>query len=290
MAENKNYVQAASLYVCGTPIGNLDDMSFRAIQVLKEVDLIAAEDTRLTIKLLNHFQIKNRLESYHEHNENEKAEKLLQLLQEGMAIALVSDAGMPGISDPGYKLIKKAIENNIEVIPVPGPTAAISALVGSGLDTSRFVFEGFLERKGKSREEQLNKLKSEERTIILYESPYRVKETLKDLERVLGDRRIALVRELTKVHEEKYYGHISSVLTRIEGKEIKGEIVIVLEGNRSGEEPEPAPWEGLEIEEHIRILLAQGLSKKEAVKRVAEIRGIPKREVYKEAINIDIEK
>ncbi|MFI5359045.1 MAG: 16S rRNA (cytidine(1402)-2'-O)-methyltransferase [Halanaerobiales bacterium] len=290
MAENKNYVQAASLYVCGTPIGNLDDMSFRAIQVLKEVDLIAAEDTRRTIKLLNHFQIKNRLESYHEHNENEKAEKLLQLLQEGMAIALVSDAGMPGISDPGYKLIKKAIENNIEVIPVPGPTAAISALVVSGLDTSRFVFEGFLERKGKSREEQLNKLKSEERTIILYESPYRVKETLKDLERVLGDRRIALVRELTKVHEEKYYGHISSVLTRIEGKEIKGEIVIVLEGNRSGEEPEPAPWEGLEIEEHIRILLAQGLSKKEAVKRVAEIRGIPKREVYKEAINIDIEK
>lgn len=290
MAENKNYVQAASLYVCGTPIGNLDDMSFRAIQVLKEVDLIAAEDTRRTIKLLNHFQIKNRLESYHEHNENEKAEKLLQLLQEGMAIALVSDAGMPGISDPGYKLIKKAIENNIEVIPVPGPTAAISALVVSGLDTSRFVFEGFLERKGKSREEQLNKLKSEERTIILYESPYRVKETLKDLERVLGDRRIALVRELTKVHEEKYYGHISSVLTRIEGKEIKGEIVIVLEGNRSGEEPEPAPWEGLEIEEHIRILLAQGLSKKKAVKRVAEIRGIPKREVYKEAINIDIEK
>lgn len=290
MAENKNYVQAASLYVCGTPIGNLDDMSFRAIQVLKEVDLIAAEDTRRTIKLLNHFQIKNRLESYHEHNENEKAEKLLQLLQEGMAIALVSDAGMPGISDPGYKLIKKAIENNIEVIPVPGPTAAISALVVSGLDTSRFVFEGFLERKGKSREEQLNKLKSEERTIILYESPYRVKETLKDLERVLGDRRIALVRELTKVHEEKYYGHISSVLTRIEGKEIKGEIVIVLEGNRSGEEPEPAPWEGLEIEEHIRILLAQGLSKKEAVKRVAEIRGIPKREVYKEAINIDIDK
>src|SRR5690554_2822359 len=263
MAENKNYVQAASLYVCGTPIGNLDDMSFRAIQVLKEVDLIAAEDTRRTIKLLNHFQIKNRLESYHEHNENEKAEKLLQLLQEGMAIALVSDAGMPGISDPGYKLIKKAIENNIEVIPVPGPTAAISALVVSGLDTSRFVFDGFLERKGKSREEQLNKLKSEERTIILYESPYRVKETLKDLERVLGDRRIALVRELTKVHEEKYYGHISSILTRIEGKEIKGEIVIVLEGNRSGEEPEPAPWEGLEIEEHIRILLAQGLSKKE---------------------------
>ena len=290
MAENKNYVQAASLYVCGTPIGNLDDMSFRAIQVLKEVDLIAAEDTRRTIKLLNHFQIKNRLESYHEHNENEKAEKLLQLLQEGMAIALVSDAGMPGISDPGYKLIKKAIENNIEVIPVPGPTAAISALVVSGLDTSRCVVEGFLERKGKSREEQLNKLKSEERTIILYESPYRVKETLKDLERVLGDRRIALVRELTKVHEEKYYGHISSVLTRIEGKEIKGEIVIVLEGHRSGEEPEPAPWEGLEIEEHIRILLAQGLSKKEAVKRVAEIRGIPKREVYKEAINIDIEK
>ena len=135
---------------------------------------------------MNHFQIKNRLESYHEHNENEKAEKLLQLLQEGMAIALVSDAGMPGISDPGYKLIKKAIENNIEVIPVPGPTAAISALVVSGLDTSRFVFEGFLEHEGQNREEQLNKLKSEERTIILYESPYRVKETLKDLERGLG--------------------------------------------------------------------------------------------------------
>jgi len=290
MAEGKKYVQAASLYVCGTPIGNLDDMSFRAIQVLKEVDLIAAEDTRRTIKLLNHFEIKNRLESYHEHNEDEKAEKLLELLQEGQAIALVSDAGMPGISDPGYKLVKKAVEYGIEVIPVPGPTAAISALVVSGLDTGRFVFEGFLNRKGKARREQLDKLKSEERTIILYESPYRVKETLKDLERVMGDRRIALVRELTKVHEEKYYGNISTVLSRLEEKEIKGEVVIVLEGNQDGEETGPPPWEGLELEEHVRLLMAEGLGKKEAIKRVAEIRGIPRREVYKEAINIDIGK
>ena len=143
MSEKKNYVQGGTLYVCGTPIGNLDDMTFRAIQVLKEVDLIAAEDTRRTIKLLNYFEIKNQLESYHEHNEEEKAEKLLQLMQEGKAIALVSDAGMPGISDPGYKLVKKAIEQGIEVVPVPGPTAAISALVVSGLDTSRFAFEGF---------------------------------------------------------------------------------------------------------------------------------------------------
>ena len=290
MAEGKKYVQAASLYVCGTPIGNLDDMSFRAIQVLKEVDLIAAEDTRRTIKLLNHFEIKNRLESYHEHNEDEKAEKLLELLQEGQAIALVSDAGMPGISDPGYKLVKKAVEYGIEVIPVPGPTAAISALVVSGLDTGRFVFEGFLNRKGKARREQLDKLKSEERTIILYESPYRVKETLKDLERVMGDRRIALVRELTKVHEEKYYGNISTVLSRLEEKEIKGEVVIVLEGNQDGEETGPPPWEGLELGEHVRLLMAEGLGKKEAIKRVAEIRGIPRREVYKEAINIDIGK
>lgn len=290
MAEGKKYVQAASLYVCGTPIGNLDDMSFRAIQVLKEVDLIAAEDTRRTIKLLNHFEIKNRLESYHEHNEDEKAEKLLELLQEGQAIALVSDAGMPGISDPGYKLVKKAVEYGIEVIPVPGPTAAISALVVSGLDTGRFVFEGFLNRKGKARREQLDKLKSEERTIILYESPYRVKETLKDLERVMGDRRIALVRELTKVHEEKYYGNISTVLSRLEEKEIKGEVVIVLEGNKDGEETGPPPWEGLELGEHVRLLMAEGLGKKEAIKRVAEIRGIPRREVYKEAINIDIGK
>ncbi|HHU92171.1 MAG TPA: 16S rRNA (cytidine(1402)-2'-O)-methyltransferase [Halanaerobiaceae bacterium] len=290
MSEKKNYVQGGTLYVCGTPIGNLDDMTFRAIQVLKEVDLIAAEDTRRTIKLLNYFEIKNQLESYHEHNEEEKAEKLLQLMQEGKAIALVSDAGMPGISDPGYKLVKKAIEQGIEVVPVPGPTAAISALVVSGLDTSRFAFEGFLSRKGRAREEELEKLRSEERTIIIYESPYRVQATLKDLERVLGDRRIALVRELTKLHEEKYYGKISSLLEELKGQEVKGEIVIIVEGKQPGEGLETAAWAELEIEEHVRLLMAEGLSKKEAIKRVAEIRAIPKREVYQEAIGIDFGK
>jgi len=288
MSANNDYVQKGTLYICGTPIGNLDDMSFRAIKVLEAVDFIAAEDTRRTIKLLNYFKISNRLESYHEHNEMKKAEKLIKLLKEGKAVALVSDAGMPGISDPGQKLVRLAIEEGIEVVPIPGPTAAISALVVSGLDTGKFVFEGFLVRKGRERKEQLKRIAAEARTIIIYESPYRLKETLKELQAYFNNRRIAVVRELTKLHEEKLYGDISSVLSKIETREIKGEIVIVVEGNKAEPDGDDI-WNEMKVLEHVKLYMAQGKSKKEAIKMVAEKRGIPKSRVYKEAIAIDVD-
>lgn len=287
MSVNRDYVQKGCLYICGTPIGNLDDITYRAIKVLKGVDIIAAEDTRRTIKLLNHFDINNKLESYHEHNEEKKAEELISLLKSGNSIALVSDAGMPGISDPGSKLVRMAVDRGIEVIPVPGPTAAINALVVSGMDTKSFVFEGFLIRKGKEREAQLKNLKSESRTIIIYESPYRLKDTLKEMERLFSNRKIAIIRELTKLHEEKIYGDITSVLGKIAGQEIKGEIVIVLEGNKI-EPVEEEGWEELELLEHVKLFMDQGISKKQAIKRVAQIRDIPKSTVYKEAIVIDV--
>lgn len=288
MANTNDYVQAGKLYICGTPIGNLDDITYRALQVLQGVDIIAAEDTRRTIKLLNYFEINNKLESYHEHNETEKAGKLLKLLKSGKSIALVSDAGMPGISDPGLIIVKMAIEDDIEVIPIPGPTAAINALVVSGMDTSKFVFEGFLIRKGKEREEQLEELKAEKRTIIIYESPYRLKDTLKDLEGMMGNRKIAVIRELSKLHEEKIYGNADSILSKIDDREIKGEIVIVIEGNQNIN-VEKEGWEDLKLLEHVKLFVDQGMSKKKAIKKVAEIRGLPKRDVYKEAIAIDVE-
>ncbi|NLM96055.1 MAG: 16S rRNA (cytidine(1402)-2'-O)-methyltransferase [Halanaerobiaceae bacterium] len=288
MAADNEYVQKGTLYVCGTPIGNLEDMTFRAIKVLEGVDLIAAEDTRRTIKLLNYFRINNRIESYHEHNESKKAKGLIKLLKEGKAIALVSDAGMPGISDPGQILIRHAIEEGIEVVPVPGPTAAVSALVVSGLDTGKFVFEGFLARKGRERKEQLERIAAEPRTIIIYESPYRLKESLKELQAYINNRKIALVRELTKIHEEKLYGDISSVLSEIGDREIRGEIVIVIEGNKTG----PADnniLDEMDILTHVKLYMDQGKSKKEAIKKVAEERAIPKSRVYKEAIAIDVD-
>lgn len=284
----KDYVEAGKLYICGTPIGNLDDITQRALKVLKAVDIIAAEDTRRTIKLLNYFDIKNQLESYHEHNEMEKAEYIIGLLKKGKAVALVSDAGMPGISDPGLKVVERAVEAGIEVIPIPGPTAAINALVVSGMDTSKFVFEGFLVRKGKEREEQLDKLNAEQRTIILYESPYRLRDTLKDLAEKMSNRKIAIIRELSKLHEEKIYGNTDNILSKIADREVKGEIVLVIEGNQCINVEEG--WEGLDLLEHVGLFIDQGMSKKKAIKKVAEIRDLPKREVYKEAIAIDIEK
>ncbi len=288
MTNTKDYVQAGKLYICGTPIGNLDDITYRALQVLEGVDLIAAEDTRRTIKLLNYFEINNKLESYHEHNEIEKARKLLGLLKSGKSIALVSDAGMPGISDPGLIIVKRAIEEGVEVIPIPGPTAAVNALVVSGVDTSKFVFEGFLIRKGKEREEQLEELKAEKRTIIIYESPYRVKDTLKDLKGIMNKRKIAIIRELSKLHEEKIYGDTDNILSQLDDMEIKGEIVIVIEGNQNIN-VEKEGWEELELLEHVQLFVNQGMSKKKAIKKVAEIRELPKRDVYKEAIAIDVD-
>lgn len=288
MTSNNDNVQKGTLYICGTPIGNLDDMTFRAVKVLEAVDIIAAEDTRRTLKLLNCFKISNKLESYHEHNENKKADKFIKFLKAGKSVALVSDAGMPGISDPGLKLVKLAIEKGIEVIPIPGPTAAINALVVSGMDTGKFVFEGFLARKGIERKEQIKRLGAESRTIIIYESPYRLKKTLKELQVYLNNRRIAVVRELTKIHEEKIYGNISDVLSEIEDQEIKGEIVIVIEGNKT-EFVSDEIWDEIEILDHVKLYMARGISKKKAIKMVAEIRGISKNTVYKEAIAIEVD-
>ncbi len=279
------------IYVCGTPIGNLEDITLRAIKILKNVDLIAAEDTRRTSKLLNHFEIDTSMTSYHEHNEKQKAEKLISRLKENddFELALVSDAGVPGISDPGFELINRAVKAGIEIIPVPGPTALISALIVSGLPMGRFVFEGFIPREGQDRENRLNKIKKESRTIILYESPQRIITTLKDLQSSLGDRQVAVIREISKVHEEKIYGTFSKVLSELKDKEIKGEIVIVVAGREKDEKVEEEPWEEMDIVEHVELFMENGYTKKEAIKKVAEIRDLPKRKVYKKAIAIEVD-
>lgn len=278
--------KAGRLYICGTPIGNLEDISLRALKVLKKVDLIAAEDTRRTGNLLNYYEIKTSLKSYHEHNERERTGELISLLKEGKDIALVSDAGMPGISDPGKVIFKGAVEEGIELIPIPGPTAAISALVVSGLQMDRFIFEGFLPRSGKKREQRLAEIKGEERTVIIYESPYRLKDTLQELSGLLAERKVAVVREISKVHEEKLYGQVEEVLSFYADQEPKGEFVIVIEGRQTPEFSREG-WEDMTVFEHLKLIMAQGVSKKKAIKEVARIRGLPKRKVYSEAVAID---
>lgn len=281
---NKKY---GKLYPCATPIGNLSDMSPRAIKILKEVDLIAAEDTRRTAKLLNHFDIDTEMISYHEHNEKKRSEELIKKLKKGFDLALVSDAGTPGISDPGYEIIKRAVDDKMEIIPIPGPNAALLALIASGLEMSSFIFLGFIPRKGEERKKFLKSIHKSEETSIIYESPYRVLDTLKDLKRILGDRKIALVRELTKIHEEKIYGTAANLVNILEKREIKGEIVLVIEG-REVEEKEG--WEELSIVDHVRLLMENGYTKKKAIKEVASLRELPKSEVYEEAIVIDAKK
>ena len=279
--------EKGKLYICGTPIGNLDDITFRAVKTLENVDLIAAEDTRRTEKLLNHFKIDNKMTSYHEHNEREKAKKLITELKDGYDIALVSDAGMPGISDPGLILIQKAIKQGIEIIPVPGPTALIPALVVSGIQTDKFSFLGFVPRKGKEREEFIQEIALEEKTVIFYESPYRVKKIFKDLSEKIPERKAALVREITKIHEEKIYGTITEIKDKIDSVEIKGEIVVVVEG-RTKKEPDKESWTELSVLEHVQLFMDNGYTKKEAIKKVAEVREIQKKKVYKEAIQINV--
>lgn len=221
---------SGKLYICPTPIGNLEDMTYRTIRILNEVDLIAAEDTRHSIKLLNHFEISKPLTSYHEHNKDSKGGYLINKLLEGENIALISDAGMPGISDPGEDIIKQAIEHNIDIEVLPGATASITALVGSGLETAKFAFEGFLDRDKKVRRNQLEELKEERRTIIFYESPHRLKDTLKDMLKVLGNRRIAVNREITKKYQEIIREDIETVINIFNEKEVKGEFVLIVEG------------------------------------------------------------
>jgi len=271
-----------TLYIVSTPIGNLEDITLRAIRVLKESDVIAAEDTRHTQKLLAKYDIHTPLTSYHDHNKEEKAPVLVARLLEGKDVALVSDAGTPGISDPGYFLINLAVDQKISVVPVPGATAAIAALSVSGLPTDSFVFEGFLPSRHAARLKRLEELKAEKRTLVFYEAPHRIIATVEDLLTVLGDRKAVVTRELTKVHEEAIRGTLSEVLARLNSGSIKGEFTIILHGATE------APVEQhLDTAEYLRnLMLHRGISKKEAVAAAAEELGLPKKEVYKESLKI----
>lgn len=272
-----------NLYVCPTPIGNLEDITIRVLNTLKEVDFIAAEDTRHTIKLLNHYEIKKPLISCHEHNEIERSKSIINRIINGESCAIVSDAGMPGISDPGEIVIKEAINNNINIIGLPGPTASILALIVSGLDTKKFVFEGFLPQKKKERINRLEKIKNEERTIILYESPHRLIKCLNDIKEVLGNRKMSFSRELTKKYEEIFRGTINEALLRYENESPRGEFVLIIEGNKN---PEKSTKFDISIEEHIEKYLKEGYTKKDAVKLTANDRNLPKNDVYKVSLKL----
>ncbi len=273
---------AGTLYLCATPIGNLEDMTFRAVLVLKEADLIAAEDTRNSIKLLNHFEIKTPMTSYHEHNKIEKGKKLVERLLGGEDVALITDAGMPGISDPGEELVRMCQEAGVTVAVVPGASACVAALAMSGLSTRRFAFEAFLPTEKKERQTVLEELKEETRTIVLYEAPHRLVRTLKLLLETLGERQMRVCRELTKKHETVYAGTIAEALSYYEAQEPKGECVLVVAGKsrREAREEEKARWEEMSIEEHMEYYEKQGIDRKNAMKKVAKDRGIGKREVY----------
>ena len=273
---------SGKLYLCATPIGNLEDITYRVLRTLKEVDLIAAEDTRNSIKLLNHFDIHTPMTSYHEYNKIEKAEVLIRKMQEGTNIALITDAGTPGISDPGEDLVRMCYEAGIEVTSLPGPAACITALTLSGLPTRRFAFEAFLPSDKKERQAVLLELVDETRTIILYEAPHRLIKTLNELLEVLGNRKITLCRELTKKHETAFASTIEDVLKFYETQEPKGECVLVVEGKSRAElvQEERARWEEMTIEEHMEVYLGQGMDKKEAMKAVAKDRGVSKRDIY----------
>ena len=275
---------AGTLYLCATPIGNLEDMTFRVIRTLKEVDLIAAEDTRNSIKLLNHFEIKTPMTSYHEYNKIEKGHKLVERLQEGMNIALITDAGTPGISDPGEELVKMCYEAGIEVTSLPAAAACITALTLSGLSTRRFAFEAFLPTDKKEHQEVLKELQEETRTMILYEAPHRLLKTLKELEEVFGsDRKLTVCRELTKKHETAFQTTFSEAIAHYEATEPRGECVLVIEGKSREQirQEEVNKWEEMSLEEHMDFYTKQGIDRKEAMKRVAKDRGMAKRDVYK---------
>lgn len=273
---------AGKLYLCATPIGNLEDITFRVLRTLKEVDLIAAEDTRNSIKLLNHFEIKTPMTSYHEYNKIEKAYKLVEKLQEGKNIALITDSGTPGISDPGEELVRICYENGIEVTSLPGPAACITALTISGLPTRRFAFEAFLPRDKKERARVLEELAQESRTMIVYEAPHHLLKTLKELYEVLGNRELTVCKELTKRYENATKTTFEDVIRFYEDNEPKGEYVLVISGKtfETKEQEAREAWESLSIEEHMVHYEASGMERKEAMKQVAKDRGISKRDVY----------
>ena len=271
------------LYLCATPIGNLGDVSSRCIEVLNSVDMIAAEDTRHTLKLLNHFGISKPMTSYHEHNKREKGEYLISLLKEGKNIALVSDAGTPAISDPGEDLVKLCVENDLEVTSIPGPVAAINALILSGLSARRFSFEGFLSVTKRRKHEHLESLKNDTHTLIFYEAPHKLITTLSDMLEIFGDRKIALVRELTKIHEDIFRTTLSGALEYYSEKSPRGEYVIVVEGATETEaDTQEQWWCDLSIKEHVDEYIKRGENSKNAIKSAAKDRGLSKRDVYNE--------
>jgi len=270
------------LYLVATPIGNLDDITLRAINILKEVDLIAAEDTRHSLKLLNHLEISKPLISYHRHNEDVKTENLIEQLKNNKNIALITDAGTPGISDPGEEIVKQAIENNIKIIPIPGACAFVNALICSGLDTTEFTFLGFLPLNKKNRQEQLEKVKNANSTLILYEAPHKLLSTLKDLEQITKTRKIVLARELTKIHEEFISGTSSQLLEKLDNP--KGEFVILIEKNDNLEKNNLEFLNNLSLEEHYNFYSKQGLEKNEIIKKIAKDRNVRKNEIYQKFI------
>ena len=275
--------KTGTLYLCATPIGNLEDITYRVLRTLKEVDLIAAEDTRNSIRLLNHFEIKTPMTSYHEYNKIDKAYQLVAKMREGKNIALITDAGTPGISDPGEDIVRICYEEGIPVTSLPGAAACITALTMSGLPTRRFAFEAFLPKDKKEHQAVLEELKTETRTIIIYEAPHHLVRTLQELSDALGgDRRLTICRELTKRHEEKLQMTLSDSLSYYEVNEPRGEYVLIIAG-RSREEmkkEEQAGWEALSLEEHMAHYESQGIDRKEAMKRVAKDRGVSKRDIY----------
>ncbi|MCR4693228.1 MAG: 16S rRNA (cytidine(1402)-2'-O)-methyltransferase [Firmicutes bacterium] len=273
------------LYLCATPIGNLGDISARCLEIFENVDIIACEDTRRTLQLLNHFGIKKQLTSYHEHNKAEKGEIIVNMLKSGKNVALVSDAGTPAISDPGEDLVKLCIKNELNVTSVPGPVAAVNALILSGLSTSRFSFEGFLSVNKRHRFEHLESVKNDTHTLIFYEAPHKLKRTLADMLEILGNRRLALVRELTKIHEEVIHTDLESAQSLYSENSPKGEFVLVIEG--AAEVETENFWDTLSVSEHIDFYINDGLKKTEAIKKVAKERGLLRHDVYNEYHKID---
>ena len=280
--KESNLKEKGILYIVATPIGNLEDITIRAINILKEVDCIAAEDTRHTLKLLNHLEISKPLISYHRHNEETKSDILLEKLKNGENIALVSDAGTPGICDPGEEIICKCIEEKIKIVPIPGACAIVNALICSGLDTKKFLFLGFLSINKKIRKEELEKIENSQETIIIYEAPHKLKETLKDLSNILENRKITIARELTKIHEEFVRGTAKELLETIQ--EVKGEMVLIIEKNQAKVKTNEEILANLTLEEHYNYYEEKGFEKKEIIKKIAKDRNLPKNEIYQKFI------
>lgn len=274
--------ETGTLYLIPTPIGNLEDMTFRAINLLKEVDIIAAEDTRHTKKLCNYFEIPTPIISYHDHNKESSGDKIIDLLLEGKNIGLVSDAGLPTISDPGYELVVQAVEKQLHVVPLPGANAALTAMIASGLSTQPFYFFGFLDRQKKEKKNQLEKLKNINATLIFYEAPHRLKETLQLIRDVLGNRKISVSRELTKKFEEFIRGDVDSVIDWSKEDQIRGEFCLIVEGSSEDETLEDEWWTDLTVLQHVEHYINEGITSKDAIKEVSKVRKLPKREVYNE--------